>query len=112
MELNPIDRAQKAIVELECAFLDALKVIGNERRIGEVLSIPKELERFLKERLLLRGMITDRAGMKWSKSEDDQLIEEVISGKDMYEIAKLHNRSSYAIQKRMEKLNDEGRIVS
>jgi len=112
MQTNPVDRAQKAISDLEEAFLDALEVIGNERRIGEILSIPKELERFIKERLLLKGMITDRSGIKWKDKEDSDLIEEVISGKEVEEIAKLHNRSCYAIKKRIEKLNEEGRITS
>lgn len=110
MQINPVDRAQKAISDLEEVFLDALEIIGNERRIGEILCIPKELERHIKERLLLKGLITDRGGVKWKDKEDDELIEEVISGKHISDIAKLHNRSSYAIKKRIEKLNEEGRI--
>lgn len=108
--INPIDRAQKAISDLEEAFLDVLEVIGNERRIGDILSIPKELERYIKERLLIKRLITDRGGCKWKDSEDSKLVEEVVSGKEVEEIAKLHQRSCYAIKKRIEKLNEEGKI--
>lgn len=108
MQTNPIQKVQNAINDLENAFLEALEVIGNEKRIGEILCIPRELERCIKERLLIKGLISDRCGIKWKESEDKQLIAEVSSGKDTSEIAKIHKRSNYAIKKRIEKLNEDG----
>lgn len=108
---NPIDKVQKAISDIEDAYLDTMKIIGCERRTFEILAIPREIEKFIKERLLIRGLISNRSGLKWNDDEDKQLVSEVILGATILDISKTHKRSTYAIEKRIEKLVKDGYLV-
>lgn len=108
MQVDPIQKVQNAISNIEEAFIETYEILGYEKPINEILSIPKELERYIKNRLYVKGLISTRRGLKWEKAEDLQLIKEVKSSKNVDEIAKIHQRTCFAIEKRIEKLYEEG----
>jgi hypothetical protein len=44
---------------------------------------------------------TVRAGLKWTDEENDKLMKEIMEGKDLYEVAKNHQRTQNAVKSRV-----------
>jgi len=63
---------------------------------------------YLEERELSKKALPANAGKSWSRSEDEQVCEELRRGIDFHQIAKTHNRTIGSIIARLVKLGKIG----